>query len=220
MRETILASLIIITITSCAPTRFVKPLAKKQQAVNLSLGGALISYSKLTIPMPFVTATYGYGIDSTLTGFGALNITSLVYGNAQVELGLTKQLLQQKGVWPGVSVSPVANIIYRNKDASKVYPQVDINAFWDYNNKRNFFYVGISNWFELAGKRVYDQEQEHHWLFNPMIGETFVRNKWNYNIELKVIAPNIANNTSIVDYKTPFGSHGAFGIYIGCTRKF
>jgi hypothetical protein len=71
-------SLIVVTVLffhilifySCAPTRFVKPLDKKQQAVNLSLGGPLIGYSGLTIPMPFLTATYGYGIDSTLTGFG------------------------------------------------------------------------------------------------------------------------------------------------------
>ncbi len=220
MKKIVITSLVIFTVMSCSPTRFVKPLAKRQQAVNLSLGGALISYSKLTIPMPFVTATYGYGIDSTLTAFGSLNVTSLVYGNAQFELGITKQLLQQSGAWPGVSINPVANIIYRNKDASKIYPEIDINAFWDYNHKRNFFYLGVSNWFELSGKRAYDQQQEHHWLFTPMIGETFVRKKWNYNIELKVIAPNIANNTSTVDYKTPFGTHGAFGIYIGCTRKF
>jgi hypothetical protein len=220
MRKIVFTGLVMFTVISCAPTRFVKPLAKKQQAVNLSLGGALISYSKLTIPMPFVTATYGYGVDSTLTAFGSLNITSLVYGNAQVELGITKQLFAQRGAWPGVSINPVANIIYRNKDASKVYPELDINAFWDHNHKRNFFYIGVSNWFELSGKRAYDQQQEHNWLFTPMIDETFVRQKWNYNIELKAIAPNIANNTSTVDYKTPFGTHGAFGIYIGCTRKF
>jgi hypothetical protein len=143
-----------------------------------------------------------------------------VYGNAQVELGLTKQLLQQKGTRPGISINPVANIIYRNKNASKFYPQLDVNAFWDHNKKRNFFYVGVSNWFELSGKRAFEQKQEHRWLFTPMIGETFVRRKWNYNIEMKMIAPNIANNTSTVEYKTPFGTHGAFGIYIGCTRKF
>jgi hypothetical protein len=220
MQKLMLVGLLIMAIFSCAPTRFVKPLAKKQKAINVSVGGALISYGDLTIPMPFVTATYGYGIDSTLTGFGSLNITSLVYGNAQVELGVTKQILQQKGAWPGISLNPVANIIYRNKDASKFYPELDINAFWDYNQKRNFFYVGLANWFELSGKRAYDQKQQNRWLFSPMLGQTFVRSKWNYNIELKIITPNIANNNSTVDYKTPFGTHGALGIYFGCTRKF
>ncbi len=207
-------------VTSCAPSRFVKPLMKDEQAVNLSLGGPVISYSDVPIPMPFLTATYGYGIDSTLTGFGALNVTSLFYGNVQVELGLTKQLLQQKRNIPGVSINPVANIIYRNKDASKIYPQIDINAFWDFNRNRNFIYLGLSNWFELSSKRVFDQEQEKRWLISPMIGQTFVRKKWNYNIEVKIITPDIENNTSPVEYKTPFGKKGALGIYFGITRKF
>jgi hypothetical protein len=60
-------------------------LGKDEQAVNLSLGGPVISYSDLPIPLPFLTATYGYGLDSTLTGFGSLNITSLFYGNVLVK---------------------------------------------------------------------------------------------------------------------------------------
>lgn len=32
---------------SCGPSRFVKPLDKKEQAVNGSLGGALFEYSNL-----------------------------------------------------------------------------------------------------------------------------------------------------------------------------
>lgn len=212
--------LLLLCVASCAPSRFVKPLAKKQKAVNLAVGGALFGYGKLTIPMPFLTATYGYGIDSTLTGFGSVNVTSLLFGNAQVELGATKQLKQQKGSFPGISINPVLNIIYRNKDASRIFPQLDINAFWEYNRKRNFFYLGVSNWFEFASQRAFDQKQTHHWLFSPMLGETFVCKKWNYNVEVKIITPNIPNNTNSVDYKTPFGNHGAFGIYFGCTRKF
>ncbi len=76
----VISFLITIYISSCAPACFVKPLADKQKAVNLSVGGPLFKYSDLVVPMPLLTATYGYGIDSTLTGFGALNITSALYG--------------------------------------------------------------------------------------------------------------------------------------------
>jgi hypothetical protein len=210
----------ICLICSCAPTRFVKPLDKGQKAVNLSLGGPIINYHDLPIPMPFLTATYGYGIDSSLTGFGSLNITSALYGNLQLELGATKRLLKQKGRIPGISINPVANIIYRSKDAAKFYPELDVNAYWDYNKGRNFFYVGISNWFELESKRAFEQKQPNHWLVTPLIGETFVRRKWNYNIEAKIIAPNVSTAKGVVEYKTPYGKHGAFGIYFGLTRKF
>lgn len=205
-------------ICSCAPTRFVKPLDKKQQAVMVSLGGPIIEYGDLPIPMPFITATYGYGIDSSLTGFGSVNITSAIYGNLQTELGVTKRLWKQRGGVPGVSVNPVANFIYRKGDA-KLYPQIDVNAYWDHNKGRNFFYVGLSNWFELAGKRAFEEDQPNHWLVTPVLGESFVRRKWNYTIEAKIIAPNI-KNAGVVEYKTPLNNRGAFGIYFGATRKF
>jgi hypothetical protein len=219
MIKKITVPLLICIFSSCAPTRFVKPLKAKQQAVSLSLGGPLIEYSSLAIPMPFVTAAYGYGIDSTLTAFGAVNITSALYGNIQVELGATKKLLKQKGKLPAISINPVINFIYRNQRVSRLFPQLDVNAYWDYNRGRNFFYAGLSNWFEFKNEKAHGEEQTNHWIVSPVIGETFVRRKWNYTIEAKVLAPGISNR-SVAEYKTPFGSHGAFGIYFGITRKF
>ncbi len=116
--------LFLFFISSCASSRFVKPLDKKRQAVNVSLGGPLIAFKSITIPTPFLTATYGYGIDSTLTGFVALNVTSAIYGNLQMEAGAVKRLIRQRGHFPAISITPVANIIYRNKDAHKFYPQL------------------------------------------------------------------------------------------------
>lgn len=220
MRFKILIVISSCFIFSCSPTRFVKPLDKKQHAANVSLGGPLIKYGKATVPIPFLTANYGYGIDSTLTGFGSVNITSALFGNLQLELGATKRLLKQNGYFPAISISPVANIIYRNKDAHKFYPQLDINAYWDYNKRKNFFYIGVSNWFELQQKRAFDVTQPNHWIFTPLIGHSFTGKKWNFNIEAKVIAPNLSNQKLVVDYQTPFKTHGAFGIYLGYTRKF
>ena len=210
----------IVFIWSCAPARFVKPLDKDQQAVNVSLGGAIIGYSNIAIPMPFLTATYGYGIDSSLTGFASLNITSAIYGNLQTELGVTKRIWKQHGGLPAFSINPVLNFMYRNKSAVKFYPQLDLNAYWELNKGRNFLYTGLSNWFELSSTRAFNEPQEHHWLLSPFIGETLVRSHWNYNIEAKFISPYISSDPGIVDYKTFYGKHGALGIYIGVTRKF
>lgn len=212
--------IISLFLLSCSPARFVQPLEKKQQAFDLSLGGPLFKYEDITIPMPFLSATYGYGIDSTLTGFGSINITSALYGNFQIELGVTKQFVKQNKYTPGISVIPVCNIIYRNKDAAKFYPQFDIYSFWEYGKKHNLIYFGVSNWFELAKSRSLDQEQQNHWFFTPVAGHSFVGAKWNFNVEAKVIAPFLSNEKLVVEYQTPFNSNGAFGVYIGCTRKF
>lgn len=206
--------------TACAPARFVKPLADGQHAASLAVGGPLIGYGSLTIPMPFLTATYGYGLTGSLTGFGAVNVTSALYGNAQVEVGLTKQLLRQHGGVPGLSASPAATIIYRPKDAFKVYPTLDVNAFWDYHQHRHYVYVGVANWFELAGTRALEQPQTHHWLAVPQVGTVLGHGPWSYTLECKVIVPNIRNDYNTADYRTPFGAHGALGVYLGCTRTF
>ena len=205
---------------ACSPVHYVKPLEKKQSAVNLSFGGPLIKYGTATIPIPFITANYGYGIDSTLTGFASANITSALYGNAQVDLGFTKQLLKQHNYLPALSLTPVINIIYKNKDAHKVYPQIALNAFWEYGKHKNLVYVSLDNWFELSPKRQYEVNQDKRWILMPTIGHSFNRTKWNINIEAKIIAPNKSNEKLVVDYVTPFQTHGAFGVYVGCTRKF
>ena len=220
MHKLLLFFLLVAGLASCAPARFVKPLDDGQRAASLSVGGPLIKYGDATIPMPLVSAVYGYGFDSTLTGFGGLNITSALYGNVQLDLGITKKILAQRGVIPAVSVTPVANIIYRNKDAKKFYPQLDINAYWEVNEARNLIYAGFSNWFELSGKKAHGQEQQHHWLFTPQVGHQFVRRKWDLTIEAKVIAPHISYVSNVVEYESPFGKNGAFGIFFGYTRKF
>lgn len=207
-------------VFSCSPTKYIKPLDKNQHAATVSFGGPLIKYGAGTIPIPFLAANYGYGIDSSLTGFASFNITSALYGNFQIELGATKQLLKQNKYIPALSFTPVANIIYRNKEAYKLYPQIAINAFWEYGKRKNIVYIGIDNWFELAQKRAYEVKQPNHWIFMPTIGHSFTGKKWNFNIEAKIIAPNLSNEKLVVDYETPFKNQGAFGVYLGYTRKF
>lgn len=209
-----------VFVQACSPVRYVKPLQKKQQAATVALGGPLIGYGAATIPIPFLTANYGYGIDSTFTGFASVNITSALFGNVQAELGATKQLLKQKNYIPSVSITPVVNIIYRDKNAKKLYPQLSLNAFWEYGQRKNFIYIACDNWFELSTKRAFGVEQSNHWIVMPALGHSFVGKKSNLNIEAKIIAPNLSNQKLVVDYKTPLGNHGAFGVYLSYTYKF
>lgn len=214
------AILSLALLFACSGARFVKPLNKKQHAASVSLGGPLIVYGQTATPIPFLTANYGYGIDSTLTGFAGVNITSALFGNAQMELGATKQIMKQRFYIPGVSITPAINVIYRNRNTKKIYPQVAVNAFWEYGKRRSYFYIGVDNWFEPTLKRKYGIEQKNHWFFCPAIGHSFASERWNFNVEVKVMAPNLSNEKLVVEYVTPFQSHGAFGVFLGYTRKF
>ena len=212
--------LIIFLFISCSPARFVKPLAKKQHAVNLSVGGPMIKYGKATTPIPFLTATYGYGIDSTLTAFVSVNVTSALFGNVHVEPGITKQVFKQNRYRPAMSVSPVLTILYTDQTAFKREPQLDVHECWEYGKRKNYFYVGANNWFEFARTRSLGQKQNSHWIVTPQAGHSFTGKRWNVNLEIKIIAPHLSNDKLMVEYQTPFKKRGAFGIYLGYTRKF
>ncbi|MBK9636655.1 MAG: hypothetical protein IPO63_02105 [Bacteroidetes bacterium] len=210
----------VLFISSCAPQRFVKPLEKQQQAVNASLGGVLFDYNGTTIPMPFLTLAYGYGLNGTTTGFGAFNVTSALYGNFQMELGLTKQVLTQKEFQPAICITPVANIIYRNRDARKLYPQLALSAYWEYGKHKDLIYLSLDNWFELSRKKANNEEQENHVLFMPSIGHSFQRKKHCFTTEFRIVAPNLSNEGLVIDYKTPLNTHGACALFFGYTLKF
>jgi len=218
----------ILVFASCSPARFVKPLDKGQTAVTVNIGGPLIDYSGTTIPVPLSSVAVGHGYTKDVTGFAGLHTTALLFGVLQADIGVVKELVKQKKLVPGISVSPVANIMFDKWDHRfSFFPQVDAHAYWNYLKKPHYAYVGLSNWFDLHNKLDNGEPQNYHWMPIIELGNTFVKRKWNYTLELKYIAPN-RRNISIVDYagignpdtNTGTGQRGAIGFYIGVTRKF
>lgn len=207
-------------VFACAPSRFVRPLPKGQHAISVSAGGPLVELGNLVMPIPFSSVTYGYGYTNKTTFFAGLHSTALLFGVVQTDLGLVYQLSEQKLGIPAFTVTPVMNLALDTWEGHfKAWPEVDANAFWHYNHNRNFLYAGIGNWFELAGRRAHEQRQKVHWVYYPQVGHTFTRDKWNYTLELKYIAPGRSNDNLVAEYKGIAG-RGAIGTYLSITRKF
>lgn len=219
----LLLLLTLILINSCAPTRFVKPLEKDQKAVSFNVGGPLIGFGGLTIPIPFSALTYGHGLNNKTTVFGSVHTTSLLYGNFQTDIGVLREIKSYNSanrLIPGISISIVANLIYGSfENDFKFWPQGDLNFYWNINKDKNFIYTGFSNWFELAGIKEHQQIQPYHWFFNPHIGISGQEGKWNSQVEIKYLAPGISNENIVVDYRS-FGNTGAIGVYYSIIRKF
>ena len=208
---------------SCAPSRIIKPLNKGENAISVNAGGPLIGFAGTTIPVPFSAVTYGHGLSDKSTAFGSIHLTALFFGNFQTEIGLVRELNKYDSInkfIPGISITPMANILVDKwKGNFKFWPQIDVNTYWELNHGKHFIYLGMSNWFELANKKAHNEIQQNHWIFNPHIGISGQKEKWNNNLEIKFLAPNYENKNIVVDYKTPFNK-GAIGIYYSITRKF
>jgi hypothetical protein len=211
---------LIIQLSSCATTRLVKPLAKGEKELGLSLGGPVIGFSNTLLPVPMTSIYAAKGITDSLSVFGGLNGTSLLFGVAHLDLGACYQIMETNKFKPGISVSPVTNFMLDKWDWNfRFYPQVDLHAYWHYRQEKGLLYTGMSNWFELRKTTTYDLKQDKHWVPTFQLGTKYQREKVEWTIESRYIAPNYSNKFSVVDWKG-VGSKGALGLYFGVNKKF
>ncbi|MBX7242377.1 MAG: hypothetical protein K1X92_11565 [Bacteroidia bacterium] len=201
---------------SCAPSRVIRPLQSKEIQAGASLGGPLIDFAGLKIPVPFSSLYCAYGIDDKRTLFGGLHTTALAAGVGQIDIGLTQGIWRKSG-W-GASVSPVLNLMYGYKQF-RFYPQLDLSLYKEYGEKRHFGYFSLSNWLVPYGTRAHNVKQPVNFIPNLILGNTFNRTKMNYSIEMRWLAP-FQNNERVVTQYNGIGNQGTLGIYFGVARKF
>lgn len=207
----------VLLMSSCGSSRFVEPLEKDQLAVGVSLGGPFIDYAGTPIPVPLTQLEVGYGLRKDLTLHGGLHTTALFFGNAQIDVGVTYLTPKLKAKWmPKISVAPSVNFIYDLNDrVAKLWPILDVNAYYNYGKRRNYFYFGVNNYFDFAG--VETQGRNRYVLFSPQIGHTFKGKgrSWELFTEIKFIAPYLNSATPFVPYQGITGESGATGFYFG-----
>ena len=212
----------LMLFSSCAPTRFVRPLDRGRSAVTAHFGGPLAKFGGAVIPVPMTSLTFGHGFSDKFTGFAGLQTTSLAFRVLHTEIGGTLGLQKPNGWVPGISTSATAHMMIGLKEgAFRFYPEIDANLYWEYGKSetKNYVYSGITNVFELKSLRSYDIEQPHRWLPTLQVGNTFSRSKMDYTLEMKYLNMNVPNQDIVVDYLSP-GKKGALGFYFGITRKF
>lgn len=218
----IISALIILFIgNSCSSSRFVEPLIKKQHAIGVNLGGPLINFGGITIPTPMSSIIYGYGLDTNLTVFAGLHTTSLIFNNFHSDFGATFKLINQKKYTPSLSGSINNTLVTSLRTGTTRYwPSLDLNGYWNFSKRNHFWYVGLSNWFELRKTRANDLEQIKRWLPNPQAGVSFKTKTFQFNIEYKLLAIGINSNDVFVPYQSLTNNKGAMGLYFGITKTF
>lgn len=210
----------LLILWNCAPSRYVKPLAKNQSAASFSFGGPLIKFSGAPIPIPFSTLGYGYGITTQVTAYGNLHSTSLLFGNLQLDAGATVQLYKKENKF-GLTASPALQLAYnvRNKTGFRIWPSADVNTYFHFNQKPSYLYAGTNSWFELSGLKAHNEIQQRRVLPNIQLGYVIVKTKWQHQFECKYLGIGIPNLPGVVDYIGISGK-GSLGIYYSLIRKF
>ena len=218
----------VLVFTSCAPTRFYRPLEHGEHAVNAHLFGPVINVPGVSpMPLPLSSIGYGYGATDYATVYGHWHATAAVFGVWQFDAGASFRLWKNKSDNMGVSIAPTANFMVDNFERNfRFFPQLDMNYYVNYPVKqkegkyrRNDFFIGFDNWFDVYATQAHGEPNNVKWLWNTHFGTTFTRGFWDVQLELKLLAPYLSNRDIVLDYISPFGNYGAMGFYLGVTRR-
>lgn len=205
-----------ILFFSCAPSRLIQPLEKSQQALSFHLGGSLIDYNEVTIPIPLTSITYANGVDDNLTLFGGLHTTSLLFNNLQLEMGALSQFKKQNRWSPAYSSALALNFISELQQGNtKLWPQLDGNLFWRFKQNKNRIHLGYSLWID---PNMLDESKFA--ILNSHLGFSRQINSWNIGVELKFLAPTYDNSKLFIPYQSITGDRGANGLYLQITKQF
>lgn len=212
--------LVVIFIASCAPSRFVKPLQKGEQALGCSLGGAMIHYGGASIPIPNTSFFYGKGITDQLTVHGSVYGTSLAYGVIQLDGGAVYRFVGSDSSQWGMSANMSFNLAIDRYDwKAKLWPNLEWNSYYHLGKRGDFIYGGLGYWFELSGMRAHDQKQDKQVMLYPQLGYSFKKKNWSLETELRWLAPGRMNLPNAVSY-VGIQEHGAVGLYFQFIRRF
>jgi hypothetical protein len=213
----ILFLLLLAGLSACAPGFIVKPLKKGEHAVSAHLGGPLITFAGLPIPVPLSGIDYHYGLSNKLSLGGGLGLTSLAFGTAQCHLGSTIGILKEdNSLKTGLSAVVKTHFLLDRWEGNfRFYPEAGFHACKQTGKQR--FYAGGSAWIETNYARK--RSSDNFWV--PMLHAGWQRagEKWQPSVEFKWIAPGQDSRDLVVDYIAP-GGKGSFGLYFGLSRFF
>jgi hypothetical protein len=214
-----LVLVVSVAFHNCAPARYVKPLAKNEQAAGFSFGGPIIGYAGAAIPLPFTTLSYARGINNELTAFAGLHTTSLAFGNFQTDLGITYGFWKKENMGLSGSIAAQFATGIGKAKSTRLWPSADLNFYYHPKGKNSYAYAGTGSWFEFAKTRAHGVAQETRSMQNMHLGYQFVNQKFSHQLEFQYVGAGRATLPGVVDYKGISGK-GAFGFYYGVIRKF
>lgn len=220
MKKAIIITLCLAVLSACSTTRVVKPLAKGQTEVAFDAGGPIFKYAGHYIPMPLSSVSAAYGWRSDTTIYAGIHTTALAFGVGQTDVGMVKEVYPGSEFLPGVSVAPAINFsVDRWEFNYALNPSVDINFFWPVYDRADFFYFGISNWFELRQTRAHGEDQPTHWVPTLNAGYSWIPGAFRITAEAKYLAPLSNNKNITMDYFGPF-DYGTLGVYLSTGYRF
>lgn len=225
---------IVVLVASCAPTRYVVPLNRREKSVGIAYGGPLVEENGVVMPVPFVSVTYAKGKTDKLTYFGGAQISSMFNGYFAGEIGALREWKWWSKRKIGLTTNFVANVATDSKDGGfSFFPQFDMNLYWHFRSDPHYFcdcpgdskwkmfmYTGFQTHYNVISDYVLEDPFKDDVIFSPHLGYSFGSGSWRFVTEVKYIQPWVDNTVHDPKLWNPAIDKGTFGGFLTYYHSF
>jgi hypothetical protein len=198
-----------LILLSCGTVASVKPVGAGNRSLSFSAGGPVAPVYDIEMPLPYSVLRYRFGIDDETDVHIGLHPTMALFGNLGTDAGLTRHLVRNQGLRPGISASVSLYGFCHLWEArsARLYPELAVIATYDVARRLQVFYLGVETMFQFT---------EPYFIPVLLVGTEFSLSRRSaLDLEAKWYAPTQSGNDRVVDYTiTPF-KQGALGFAFG-----
>lgn len=200
-------------LAGCGVTHPVRTLPEGSSEVVASIGGPLIPFNGMTIPVPYANFGVAMGITSDVTVTANVHALMLAFGNVGCDFGAATQLITESGWRPEVV------------GKAEVYFFSD---FTDINNLRAFPRISATASYKLGpviayggGDLLAQFTGEDRVFFSPYAGSQIaLGGPWSLLTEIKWMAANADTRHGVFEGHASIAGRGNVGLFFGVTYAY
>ncbi len=206
--------ILCLWVIGCGSVSSVRPIGAEEKSVTLSSGGPVTEIFGITMPLPYSVLRYRQGLRNNTDLHIGIHSTMAILGNLGIDVGLTKQIMEQCGWRPAFVLEGSIYGFYHFNETSSIraFPEISMIASYNLGSRREVYYFGAQNMIQFS---------EPYFISAFLIGSEFpFGNHFILDLEAKWYAPAEESEKRVVDYSlTPLG-HGVIGFVFGLSYKF
>ena len=199
-----------LLLAACGTTQSVRPLGAGRSAVDLSIGGPLIT-SPFVAPVPVTVAGYRRGLDDRSDAFGRVHVIPAMFRILGVDAGASRLLLRDRGLVPALNASAQA-MFFAGRGGVMAVPAASLTASWATGPW--LLYAGTQHAVSF-GRMLEGSGALFHW--SPYVGASRDVGRWTYGAELRWLEANVGSDTLV--WWQGMGGRGAIAPSFSIARK-
>lgn len=209
-----ITAILCLGVIGCGTVPSVRPIGKGEKSLTLSSGGPVTSIHGIKMPLPYTVLRYRQGWTDHTDFHAGVHPTMLILGNLAIDLGLTREVIQQSGWRPSLSLAGNTYGFFHFSQLSSIraYPELSLLGSYRLGNRRDVLYFGMQNMIQCTRPYV---------VSAPFVGlEVPFKRCIVLNLETKWYGPAEESEDRAADYSIKPLGYGALGFVWGLSYQF